>query len=935
MVNVVASSRGHSMPGFADSRSWVDGPAVLPLDGAQGAPPPLLGPKARNLAMLRAGGVAVPDGFVVTAAAWSDVVGGRGLGEAIEVELAQLVAGSPLARLREAANRIAALHASATFPAELERAVRAAYERLGRGPVAVRSSAAEEDRADRSSAGLFRTLLDVRGEDAVLAAIKECWASLYGEAALAYRLDRGLDPRGGAMAVVVQRMVAPEAAGVLFTRSPVRDPTRPDEDVVLIEAVPGRGRELVDGEANPVRYEIAREELVRQDPVARAPVAHTPSTADVRRAQLSNRAATTRSVGGEGLRSVPQGAERPLGLLSPDALSALGRAARRVEELLGPAVDVEWAICEGRLAILQARPITAGPRSRESVRWTAANTQEALPDPVAPLTWSVLLPLVERGRSDLFRAAGFDEIEGAGYMRLFHGRPYFNPDYFRKWLRQVPGAPENIFDALIFGEGRVEVHFRVSEFDRRTFRQIALLVAARVAARERFELFLQLLARKIAALAARKPADASDDGLLEMRKAALGLAESAFRRHVLGTAIAGASYLLLDLFLKKTGVEQKLGEGLVARLTAGARGNVLLQATERLDELARIVSGDAELAAALAREPARAVPEAIERLSRAGNQAARGFQDVWRRFRDEHGHRAELEAELSEPRWAEDPSPVIHVLRSFVASPDREPPRERESRLAHSARALATQAAAALRARSRFERLVPLETALFWLLYREARRYAPYRENLKAGALRALFLLKQIFIEEGRRLVQRGVLEQASDVFYLEVHELDAARKSATDGALTRTLVQARRAERERWRTTVPPPFILEVPGEQLRPLAAEPQSPSPGSLAGVAVSQGRVTGTARVLASLDEAVRLHKGEVIVARIVNAGWTPLFVLAGGIVAEMGGALSHGAIVAREYGIPAVFGVTGATSRIRDGDTVTVDADHGIVTVVTA
>lgn len=871
---------------------------MLSLDRAHEAQPPLLGPKATNLARLRAGGVAVPDGFVVTAEAFRALLShAPGLDAAVDAAVAPLARGVPVARLRESARALAAALERAPLPPALEADIRAAYETLGGGPVAVRSSAAEEDRADRSAAGLFRTVLDVRGPDAVLAALRECWASLWSEAAIAYRLDRGQPPRGGVMAVVVQRMLAPEAAGVLFTRSPLRDPARPDEDVVLIEAVPGRGRELVDGEANPVRYEIAREELGRESPVARAP-----SPADVRGA-----------------------------LLAPDALSALGRAARRVEELLGPAVDVEWAICEGRLAILQARPITAGPRARRPVRWTAANTQEALPDPVAPLTWSVLLPLVERGRSDLFRAAGFREIEGPGYMRLYRGRPYFNPDYFREWLRQVPGAPENIFDALIFGEGKVEVHFRVSEFDRRTFRQIALLVASRVAARERFELFLGLFARRVAGLAQRDLTKASDRGLRELREKALALAESAFRRHVLGTAIAGASYLLLDLVLKKLGVEARLGEGLVARLTAGARGNVLLQANERLHELARIAGEDQELRAALEREPARQVPDAIHELARRGRPSAEKFLDHWKRFLAEHGHRAELEAELLEPRWAEDPSPVVAVLRSFVASPDREPPRQREDRLARAARALATQCAGALRSRSRRERLLPLETALFWLLYREARRYAPYRENLKAAALKALFLVKRVFLEEGARLVQRGLLEAPGDVFFLDVHEVEAARESGS-GALLRSLVRARREERERWRKTEPPPFVLEVPGEELRPVDAAVPDGHAGSLAGVAVSQGRAAGVARVLRSLDDAPRLHKGEILVARVVNAGWTPLFVLAGGIVAEMGGALSHGAIVAREYGLPAVFGVTGATARIRDGDRIVVDADRGLVVV---
>lgn len=869
---------------------------MVALDAASAGEDALLGPKARNLARLKDGGVEVPDGFVVTVAAWRTFMNESGPGAETAAALEKLVRGSPLALLREAAATIARAHERAPLPASLERAVRDAYASLGEGLVAVRSSATEEDQAGHSAAGVFHTALDVRGADAVLAALRVCWASLYTEAALAYRLDRGLPSTSGAMAVVVQRMVRPETAGVLFTRSPLRE----DRDVILVEAVRGRGRELVDGEANPERYEI----------------------------RSGGSAAVLVSDEGSRLASAA-----PADLLSSDQLSALSRAAHRVEELLGPAVDVEWAICEGRLQILQARPITTratlARAPRDAVRWTAANTQEALLEPVTPLTWSLLQPLVERGRSDVFSAAGFAEIQGPGYMRLFYGRPYFNPEYFRKWLRQVPGAPENIFDALIFGEGKVEVHFRVPEFDRRTFRAIALLLAARFAARERFELYLTWFAHKVSSLAARDLAGTSDAALLELRQQATDLAEGALRRHVLGTAIAGASYLHLDLLLKKTGSEPGAGDGLVARLTAGTRGNCLVEASVRLHELARLARADAAVRSALLDGSPR---DAAVRIEKLRSKAGRSFIESWRRFMEEHGHRAEQEAELSAPRWVEDPTPVVSVLRSYVLSDEGEAPRDREQRLAGSARELAQKVSRGLHRASTFERLVPLRTGLFWLLYREARRYAPYRENLKAAALRALLVVKRLFLEMGRRLVAKGALDEAGDVFFLEVPELEAAVRGDVATASLRELVARRRGEHARAVATDPPPFVLEDPSGAIHPLRADV---SDGALVGVPVSQGVVTGTARILRSLEDAPRVKRGDVIVARVVNAAWTPLFPLVGGIVAEMGGALSHGAIVAREYGIPCVFGVTGATSRIKDGDLVTVDGERGIIALASA
>lgn len=786
-----------------------------------------IGPKAHRLAQLTRAGLPVPAGLVVPAAVLKATLGDlNGMSEA----------------------ECAARAHTAPLPEELRDALAAALVELDQGAgVAVRSAGLSEDAAGASAAGIYETTLACNDPPAVEAALRRCWASLWGSAAQAYA-DQA--PQTRSMSVLVQRMIEPRSAGVLFT-------SREDAEV-WIEAVPGRGEALVSGEADPVRYRLPAE----------GPLEVEGEPADL------------------------------LAAGEPDALVELARAA---EGALGRGLDLEWAIdAQGDPWLLQARPVTrplgAGPKR---TLWTAANTQEALLDPVTPLTWTLFTPLVERGRSEFFRFAGLREIPG-DYMRLFAGRPYFNPDYFRAFLRQIPGAPDNVFDALIFAEGAPSIDFRPREFDGTSLRLLALFVAARVLARERFELFLRWFDAALGRLTLRPLSSLYDAELLELREQATELLESALRRHVLGTAIAGGSYLLLDLFLRHAGSPETATPGLAARLTSGASGNALARSSAALEELAR----------RWARGERR--PEDLER------------------FLAEHGHRCEKEAELLEPRWADAPRTVQEVLDQYVAAAERgelTDLRQREVELSERARALAHEVAGQLRRSSWLERLLPLKRLAFGYLLREARRYAPYRENLKDQALRALHLLRRVFLEAGRRLSARGLLSAPEDAFFLELAVLEAGLRGERDDL--RELVAAARAERERFLATPAADRVIEVPGQAPRLLPAAVAER--GLLEGVGVSSGQVRATARVLSSMDEAARLGAGEVLVARVINAAWTPLFHLAGAVVAEVGGLLSHGAIVAREYGLPAVFGVRGASS-IPDGATVVVDGDAGLITI---
>lgn len=860
-----------------------------------------VGRKALNLAVLAAAGLPVPPAVVVTAAAWRRALEAAGL--AAEVDA---LSDLPDAEVVRASARLHDACLTLPVPDDLVAALTAAVGGLPVGPLAVRSSALDEDERERSAAGLFATALDVRGLPAALDAVRACWASLFSGAALAYRRDRGLPAAPRPMAVVLQRCLAPAAAGVLFTRAGA-----PDD--LLVEAVAGAGRALVDGLADPTRWVLDAAGAVREAPAR----------------------------GGD--------------LLAAATLAGLARAAGQVERALGAdgeGLDLEWAVEGERLWVLQARPVTreapAGARGR--VRWTAANTQEALLDPVTPLTWTLFAPLVEAGRRDLFRLGGLPELEGPGYMRLFYGLPYFNPDYFRAFMRLIPGAPEGVFDALIFGEGvggagvggagvggpgvggagvggLGAVDLDLSRADARTARLGLLFVAARLLARERFELFLRVFALRLRWCARRAPAALDDAALLRLRRDATGLLEEALRRHVLGTAISGAAYLLLELFLRRSGAEAEFEGKLVAHLTAGAPGNALAVASGHLEGLAERAAARPALAEALCAQ----APRTLEELGALGPDG-RWLQGELGRFLAEFGHRCEKEAELAEPRWADDPSVILAVLGSLVrAARDQGGgmPRlaDREERLARRAEALAGRVSRHLSAQGALERALPLRRAAFRALLREARRYAPYRENLKDSALRALHLVRRVFLEVGRRLAVRGLIARPEDVFFLEVDEAEAALGRA--GGDLRARVAARRAERAAHQAQDPPRYVIEVPGSPPRPVHVPSRV---GHLVeGVGVSGGRVTARARVLRGMEDAALVEPGDIVVARVINAGWTPLFHLVGGIVAEVGGVLSHAAIVAREYGIPAVFGAAGAT-RITPGARVTVDGDLGIVTV---
>lgn len=775
---------------------------ILTLDEASGRDH--AGGKGYTLARLRQAGFPVPPGFVVAAAALDENEGEM---------------SPPLAA-----------------------AICDAYRALGKGAVAVRSSALAEDGDAASFAGQYETFLNVSGCDALLAAVRRCWALLRSERALAYRRHLGRDESVPAMAVVVQRMVPAAQSGVSFTLDPVSG----QGDVVIVEAVSGTGESLVSGQAAPDRYVVRREDA--------------PS-------------------------------EIAGGLLDEKRLSAVVSLARQVEAWAARPQDVEWALDgAGRIYLLQARPITAAPRkqvfsvsegasaspetAKPGLYWTRDNVGEVLPDPVTPLSWSVLDSLGNSAFASLLRRLGVGDYPDAGLFARFYGRVYFNQTLFQGMMsRFYPSragwraAPRLVVTALraLFLLWRLP-----AESER---------VSAAIRERGRFE-----------------------EDLSSCRRLGVAVMEV----HLAVSVMAELLYQALDKLLARWAG----GTTSAAALTTGLGGVRSAEAGQALAALAEQVRQDESLRVLVLTTDPQALPA---RLSET--EVGRAFWTRVEDFLSEHGHSAAQEFELATPRWRDDPAIILRALQASVR---------------------AGKKSAAGPGRTRRETVAQVEKRLNWprrVIFRRLLRWAQtftiIRENLKYHFVIAHSRLRDLYLALADRLVASGRLGEPDDIFFLttgQVAELAEGKLAASD------IVASRRWAWKVEQETVPPLAFEQTGDGRLRPVSlhAGPDSDGAQLLRGFAASPGSYTGRARVLRSPTDGDGIEPGEVLVAPATSPGWAPLFLTAGALVTEIGGVLSHGAIIAREYGLPAVLNVAGATRHIRSGQLVRVDGTRGVV-----
>jgi pyruvate,water dikinase len=848
-----------------------------------------IGGKAARLAWLTRHGFPVPRAWVLDTQPFR------------ELALSRLPAGHDphsLLRLRsgsvffERAARARALILSEALPPTLQKELEILWEMVERQApwgLAVRSSATGEDDDVTSMAGLASTELGVRGPAALSDAVRTVWASTLLPRALTYLAARGV--RDVSMAVVFQVMVPADAAGVAFTAPPSGSLDRPDE--MLVNAAFGLGVPVVDGAATP---DVARVDR------------YTGEVRDYLAAEKSSALV----VGKGGLEKVAiDRARATKPAVSPAVLARLAELARALE-VLEPkrAMDLEFVVQAHQVWIVQARPVQGSgfpDGGDEQTVWSRANVGEALPGAATPLTWSIARSFSERGFRKAFASLGCSVPRGARLVANVHSRFYLNMTLFMRIAAQVPGLdPKTLLD--LGGGSEIETLERqVAGVSKRGFIARLPITAARLLAEQmrlgkevdRFDTYAARIQQSLGSI---DFTILPDDALASALSGARKLLDQCGQLMLSCASASLASHVALKTVLARSmpvGAEriaQALSAG-VGDLESALPGIALSQvaAIARHDENARraLEAGSVHSVADLPEGPTR----------RALAQ-----------FLATYGDRGVREAELSVPRWREDPSVLVSMLRAALRTLDP----DAEGQL-HNARAKAERELKALE-----NRLSLVELSLVRVLVSRTQRFARLRERMRAWVTRVLGMLRAIALEIDRRLVRADPTIGAGAVFFCTYEELMGGLSNGR--ADLAELIKMRRAEftRDQARPDPPVSFVGRPPPVVL--------PPSNGvALRGLPASGGVVEGPARLLGSAGiGAEDLVPGEVLVARTTDVGLSPLFLVAAGVVTELGGPLSHAALVAREYGVPAVVNVRGVTAAIKTGDRLRVDGDRGVV-----
>ena len=855
----------------------------------------LAGGKGANLGELSHAGLPVPAGFVLTTTAYDAFVEANSIEEAILGRASVTRADDP-AVFEEIAEAIRALFSGGKVPEEMADEILAAYQKLSEDavgtPVAARSSATAEDLPGMSFAGQQETYLNIRGAEALLDGVKNCWASLWTARAMAYRARQSVDPATVSLAVVVQRMVESEAAGVMFTANPANG----RRDQATISAAWGLGESVVSGSVTPDSIVVEKQ-----------------SGRVLSRETSDKQVMTVYSESGTEERPVPE-ARRRQPVLDDGAAAELARYGKRIEVHYGIPQDIEWALAGGEFFIVQSRPITAlpEPMADPPTDWSVpdpkgfyvrASIVEQMPDPLSPLFADLANRSVPRSLDKLM-----NELLGSGTLRegelafpTVNGYAYYY--YKMAAILRISAKALAVLPSL-YGRGKASGVKRWREFSHPRYATIV----------KEWE--------------AKPPEDLPAVGLLAGARELLDAGTEYYTSVQTIIPIAATSEMLFTGFYDRLIRREGDPPGQIFLL---GFDSMPIRAEKSLYDLAMWCGEHPELAATLLDTPSHRALELLRMEVPPAGMDERVWTDWRSRFQthlDRYGH-AVYNLDFVNPVPADDPAPLFDTLKFYLRGQGQNPHQRQRTmvrRREEGTRAL-------------LERLDPARGRLIGWLLRWAQAAAPVREDALADTGLAWPLMRGMLLELGRRLVEAGALEIPADVFWLRWHELED-RAGSLDAGETQLASLAEPVEQRKmlWRgqRRVTPPQLLPkrtwfMVFEGLMPAASEEQTGD--TIKGIAASGGQVTAAARVLGGPGDFGQMRPGEVLVAAITTPAWTSLFAMASAVVTDVGGPLSHSSIVAREYGIPAVLGTGVATRRIRSEQNISVDGDAGTVTLL--
>ncbi|MGC4852414.1 rifamycin-inactivating phosphotransferase [Micromonospora sp. DT4] len=843
------------------------------------------GKGARLGTLSRIDGIRVPAGFCVSTDAFRRV-----LTEApsIEARLDRLSRLEPDDReaIRDLSTEIRQRIEGIAIPDDVVTAIDGALRQHGADAAyAVRSSATAEDLATASFAGQQDTYLNVRGTAAILAHVSRCWASLFTERAVTYRQRNGIDQRLVHLAVVVQEMVFPQAAGVLFTADPLTSNRR----VASVESSFGLGEALVSGLVNPDAYRVRDDAIIdRSIATKRLAIDALPAGGTARQTISPDRQGQPALTDAQVLRLV--------------------RVGQRIEAHFGCPQDIEWCLVDDDFHIVQSRPITTlfpvptAPDGENHV-YLSVGHQQMMTDAMKPLGLSMwrltaMAPMHEAGGRLFVDAtrllaspagrAGFLEMAGRSdpLTRDALETLLERPDFVPMLAQDGPGVPR-------LGGAPA------------TIENDPAIVAELIG---RSEASLAALRRDIATVTGPALFDFLSEAFAEHKRL---LADPLSMQAIM--AGMEATWWLNDQ------LSEWLGERNAAdTLTLSAPGNVTSEMGLALLDVADAIRPYPDVVALLRDVDDDGFLDELPKV--AGGTEAR---DAIRAYLDRYGMRCVGEIDITRPRWAERPTTLVPLILDNIRLHEPGAARRRFAQGHEEARRKREELLERLRALPDGEHRAD-ETAR---MIDRVRTFIGYREYPKYAIISRYFVYKQALLREAERLVGAHVLRERDDVFYLTFAELhDAVRSHRVDGQLIQ-----RRKDAFRTYQTLTPPRVLTSEGEVISGAYRRDDVPA-GALAGLGVSGGTVEGRARVISDMADA-DLESGDILVTAYTDPSWSPLFVAVAGLVTEVGGLMTHGAVIAREYGLPAVVGVADATRLIRDGQRIRVHGTDGYVEIL--
>jgi pyruvate,water dikinase len=846
----------------------------------------VVGGKGAHLGELsRIEGIRVPAGFCVTTDAFQRI---RAEAPSIDDRLDRLSRLKPDDReaIRALSAEIRRTLEGIAIPDDLAAAITPPLAQLGeQAAYAVRSSATAEDLPTASFAGQQDTYLNVVGSAAILQHVSRCWASLFTERAVTYRLRNGFDHRKVHMAVVVQRMVFPQAAGILFTADPVTG----NRKVATVEASFGLGESLVSGLVNPDVYKVRDGEVVAKTIGTKQLAIHASPAGGTQEQAIE-----------------PERQEQPA--LTDAQVVHLAQLGRRIEAHFGRPQDIEWCLVDDDFQIVQSRPITTlfpipAAGDRENHVYVSVGHQQMMTDPMKPLGLSFWQMTTPRPMAEAGGRLFVDVTQGlaspatrAGFLMLGRSDPLIGdalqtvldrdgfirplPDAAPAALPPGAGPPSTIeTDPAIPAEliERAEASIAASKRDIRTKSGLELLdfIVADLQEMKRIQFDPQSLQVIFAGIEATRWLNDQLQAWLGEKNAADTLAQSV-----------------------PNNVTSEMGLALL--------------------DVADVIRPYPEVVAFLEHVEDEGFLDELPRL--AGGAAAR---DAIRAWLDKYGMRGVGEIDITRPRWSERPTMLVPLILGNVKNFEpgagarrfeqgRQEALKKEQELLDRLRALPNGEQKAEETKRMIDRV---------------RTFIGYREYPKYGWISRYFVYKQALMAEADRLVQAHVLREREDIFYLRFGELqEVVRTHQVDGQLIRQRKDAFGSYQ-----ALTPPRVLTSDGEAVAGSYRRDDFPA-GALVGLPVSAGTVEGRARVILDMAEA-DLETGDILITAYTDPSWTPLFVAIKGLVTEVGGLMTHGAVIAREYGLPAVVGVEHATRLIRDGQRIRVNGTDGYVEIL--